>query len=262
MSETDRTQWLAVLNAVSQLKPDQCNTEWEWLLQQLGLGPEYFLAIQQALQQGRWRNAKNPRAYIKTVAKREAKKMEMLSKRNDELVLTGSITEGEGLSSDQILDFIAYQQDSAESVKGPDGVWRAGGGWDREDLDPRREYGSYRDFLLAAVPREFTVIESPSEELKTLIDEINDSTDEFHIHIMPRRNTDWAKWAQAAGFNEWGKKVLDYKLAGISRERALEKQPDEVARKALQAAWKRFDRGGMERLRAAAKKNPSDDVPE
>lgn len=49
--------------------------------------------------------------------------------------------------------------------------------------------------------------------------------------------------------------MLGYRLTGASRERSLAMQSDEESRKALQAAWKRFDRNGMERLRAAAKIN-------
>jgi len=56
--------------------------------------------------------------------------------------------------------------------------------------------------------------------------------------------------------------VLGYRLIGMSRERALELETDEGPRKALQAAWKRFDRNGMERLRAAAKINIEKNVPE
>src|SRR5262249_59571588 len=35
--------------------------------QRLGLGPEYFLAVYKAVRQGRWRTAKNLRAYITPV---------------------------------------------------------------------------------------------------------------------------------------------------------------------------------------------------
>jgi hypothetical protein len=66
---------------------------------------------------------------------------------------------------------------------------------------------------------------------------------------------DWNKWAAAAGLDEWEKRVLGYRLTGTGRERALALQTDEESRKALQAAWKRFDRNGMERLRQAAKIN-------
>jgi hypothetical protein len=48
----------------------------------------------------------------------------------------------------------------------------------------------------------------------------------------------------------------------MSRERALAMQADEESRKALQAAWRRFDRNGMERLREAAKIKFEKNVPE
>jgi len=56
--------------------------------------------------------------------------------------------------------------------------------------------------------------------------------------------------------------VLRCRLAGVSRERAIGLLPDEESRKALQAAWKRFERNGMERLRGAAKINIEKNVPE
>jgi hypothetical protein len=56
--------------------------------------------------------------------------------------------------------------------------------------------------------------------------------------------------------------VLGYRLIGLSHERALVLETDEESRKALQAAWTRFDRNGMERLRAAAGINIEKNVPE
>lgn len=56
--------------------------------------------------------------------------------------------------------------------------------------------------------------------------------------------------------------MLGCRLTGMSRERAMAGEPDEESRKALQAAWKRFDRNGMERLRAAAKIKFEKNVPE
>lgn len=38
--------------------------------------------------------------------------------------------------------------------------------------------------------------------------------------------------------------------------------PDEESRKTLQAAWKRFERNGMQRLQEAAKINIEKNVPE
>ncbi|HEY3768931.1 MAG TPA: hypothetical protein VGN44_09670 [Candidatus Angelobacter sp.] len=137
---------------------------------------------------------------------------------------------------EEILDFISYQRDSSAPVKGPNG----------------------------GIPDEFQIHELPPEEYKKIIDKLNDMTgpDWDYIHLRPVTKPDWEKWAQAAGFDLWEQQVLNFKTARISRERALKQQPDEISRKALQAAWKRFDRGGMNRLRAAAKKNSTKNVPE
>jgi hypothetical protein len=65
---------------------------------------------------------------------------------------------------------------------------------------------------------------------------------------------DWDTWVAAAGFNEQDITVLVYKLTKMSRAEALSKQPDERSRKAIQAAWRKFDRNGAQRLRAAIEK--------
>ena len=77
MAGTNTTEWRATLEAVAQRPPDEANAEWEWLMEQLELGPEYFLAIYEAVQEGRWRGARDPKAYLKTVAKRVAAEMEL-----------------------------------------------------------------------------------------------------------------------------------------------------------------------------------------
>jgi len=57
-------------------------------------------------------------------------------------------------------------------------------------------------------------------------------------------------------------RVMKYQLMNMSRERALAEQPNEVCRKALQAAWRRYDRTAKSRLREAAEKNMEENVPE
>jgi len=254
---------MAVLEAASHCQPDQSSSEWEWLMKRLGLGPEYFLAIYEAVRQGRWRKAKNPRAYIKTVARRQGLKMGLLREESKEFVLvSGTETDGGGVTGDEVLDFIGHQRESAEPLRGSDGVWRAGGGRERDIGDSQGEFDSYRQFLLSNVPAGLTIVKRPSKRYQALIEQINASTDEFHYHLGPSAKPNWAKWAKAAGLDAWERKVLDCKLNGVSREHAMKKQPDEDSRKAIQAAWKRFDRNGLQRLLEAAKKLSSENVPE
>lgn len=248
-----KAEWLEALETAAQLGVEQSSAVWVWIMQELRLGPQYFLAVREAVRQGRWRTAKTPKTYLKTVAKREALKMKLLPERSSDFVLIGPTRgEGEETSGEEELDYIGHQYESREAAKGADGVWRAGAGAGRDYGDPREHHETYRDWLVSAVPAGLTIVQQPSEDDKRLIDETNDSTDEVHFHARPLARPNWREWAQEAGLDEWEKHVLGYRLAGTSREHAMAIQPDEESRKALQAAWKRFDRTGMERLRAAA----------
>jgi hypothetical protein len=112
------------------------------------------------------------------------------------------------------------------------------------------------------MPRELAIVTPPTEEWKTVVREMNDSFEGLDLEARPSIRPDWNKWAAAAGLDEWEMKVLRCRLAGVSREGAMAMQTDEESRKALQAAWKRFDRNGMERLREAAKIKLGKNVPE
>jgi hypothetical protein len=93
-SSSTKAEWLGVLETAAQLSVEQSSAVWVWIMQELRLGPQYFLAIREAVQQGRWRTAKNPKAYIKTVAKREALRMGLVNEASPDLVSMGS-TRGE-----------------------------------------------------------------------------------------------------------------------------------------------------------------------
>lgn len=227
-------------------------------MQELRLGPQYFLAVREAVQQGRWRTAKNPKTYLKTVARREALKMGLVDERSDHLATIGG-SEAEEATSEEALEHLEHRYCSRAAAKEADGVWRVGGGG---GVDLVRRQKSYRGRLLAGVPDELRVVEQPSDEYRAVLDEINESTDEVHFHAKPQVNPDWRSWAEAAGLDSWERRVLEYKLSGAGREVALASQPDEESRKALQAAWKRFERTGMERLRATAKIKFVENVPE
>lgn len=234
-----------------------------WIMQELRLGPQYFLAIREAVQQGRWRTAKNPKAYIKTVAKREALKMGLVNEDSGNLVPIGKTrSDGEGISGEEALEYLGHQYDTREAAKGEDGIWRAGAGAERDYNDPLEEHDSYREWLASGMPRELAIVTPPSEEWKATVRELNDSVEGLDLEARPSVRPDWNKWAAAAGLDEWEMKVLRCRLAGMSREQAIRLLPDEESRKALQAAWKRFDRNGMERLRGAAKINIEKSVPE
>jgi len=249
-----KAEWLGALETAAQLNVEQSSAVWVWLMQELRLGPQYFLAVREAVQQGRWRTAKNPKSYIKTVARREALKMGLVREDSGNLVTIGRTrSNGEKVSGEEALEYLGHQHDSSEAVKSEDGTWRAGSAAGPDPSDPLLEHESYRDWLSSAMPRELAIVTPPSEEWKATVRELNESMDDLDLEARPTVRPDWNKWAAAAGLDEWEKRVLGYQLTGTGRDRALALQPDEDSRKALQAAWKRFDRNGMERLRAAAK---------
>jgi hypothetical protein len=82
-SSSTKAEWLGALETTAKLGVEQSSAIWMWMMQDLGLGPQYFLAIREAVQQGKWRTAKNPKAYIKTVARREAVKMGLHTRRSE-----------------------------------------------------------------------------------------------------------------------------------------------------------------------------------
>jgi hypothetical protein len=264
MTDAERNQWMTILDAAGQRPGDEISEEWEWLLDQLGLPEEYFLAVLETIRQGRWRTAKNPRAYVKTVAKREATKMGLLSEPTDILEILNGPAHGEKFSMEGELDRCAYASETSEAIRGDDGIWRRGEGWGDEYFseDNPRAHVSYAQFLRLKMPKELRAHVEHSEEYKTWVDEINAGTDEFHIHMKSWDRIDWDKVTELAGFSTWDRLVLTCRLNGISRDQAMAEQSDEESRKALQAAWRKFDRNGIERIQEALQKNFTGSVPE
>src|SRR6478735_7011398 len=136
-SFSTKAEWLGVLETAAKLSVEQSSAVWMWIMQELRLGPQYFLAIREAVQQGRWRTAKNPKSYIKTVAKREALKMGLVNEGGGNLVPIGKTrSRGEEISGEEALEYLGHQYDTREAAKGEDGIWRAGEGAERDYSDP------------------------------------------------------------------------------------------------------------------------------
>ncbi|HXA85176.1 MAG TPA: hypothetical protein VNZ47_08885, partial [Candidatus Dormibacteraeota bacterium] len=173
-SASTKAEWLGVLETAAKLSVEQSSAVWMWIMQELRLGPQYFLAIREAVQQGRWRTAKNPKTYIKTVAKREALKMGLVTEDSGNLVTVGGGgSEGEGISGEEALEYLVHEYDTREAAKGEDGFWRAGAGGARDPGDPVEEHESYREWLASGMPQELTVVTPPSEEWKATVREMN-----------------------------------------------------------------------------------------
>jgi hypothetical protein len=267
MEEKNREKWLGTLEIIAAKRPDEAEAEWAWLMKELELGPEYFLAIYEAVRQGRWRESENPGAYIKSVAKREARRETPSGERKprglrgfqglefqaEEVTLGRSRAlemDGERFSSEDTLENLEYRQASGKSVRDPDGVWRtaAGGSHDPEGLLSRPAKSGRRPKLMT---------EAQGARLARYAEKIRqmraaagkDEIGEPWIEKGPEPIQNWPEWARQAGVSDWEQKAIEYKLAGVGRDAALAEQPDEVSRRALQAGWKRLDRSGEARLR-------------
>src|SRR5260370_36237210 len=123
----ERAQWMSILQTASEQQPDEISDEWIWLMEQLGLPLDYFAAVQEAIRQGRWRNAKNPRSYVKVVAQREAKKDDPLSSERTVLKLLNQPADGRPFSFEKATVRI-METGSPQHAQRTDGVRRRGPG--------------------------------------------------------------------------------------------------------------------------------------
>lgn len=259
MNAPIRDEWISKLESAASKKPDTINSEWSWILQRLKLPLEFFPYVLEAIQQGRWRTADNPKTYIRKVAWRESAKAEREFEDSNPLKPIALPADG-SLSMEDALEHFGHLSDTAEAIQSPDGVWRRGG-IPRYDVDVD-EYETVTDRLLSKIPKSAKQLVEPPEEYKAAIEQFNNSTTEYHIEERAAVAVDLGEWGRLACLSDWECIVLGYRSNGVSRDRALSEQPDEQSRKALQAAWRRFDRTGLSRLRAAAKENSGRDVPE
>lgn len=265
MPDGDRGQWIAILEAASTHSPDEVSDEWEWLINELGLPLGHFLAVREAIQQGRWRKAKNPKSYVKTVAKREARKMDMISAHPDPLLQLVALQPGDSSPGmGETLAHLDYSATGGDVVQGADGVWRRGGGGedDEDYAEWKHEFDSPWDYLLSKLPDDLKLAHLPPSDNPAIDDGIKASTDEVQLQMRPAVVPNWKAWAERAGFDEWEQLALEYRVSRKSREKALAEQPDEASRKALQAAWKKVDRTGTKRLGEALRINPVGNVPD
>lgn len=243
-----REEWISIFEAVLQGK--RVDLEGHFM-RELKMPLNAYFAVMVALRQGRWRGARDPRAYVKTVARREVLKAQRIyAKEHPEIVLEPAA--GSGISFEGLLERASFERDTPDAMKDFDGVWRPGGGGEsaygeRFDENERGQPLSLRGRLRAKLPSALL-----NEPEAPLANSDGDEEDTNWRHVPIRVNME--KWAKLAGFDEWEMRVLRCQLAEMSREKALAAQVNDVARKALQAAWKRYDRTGKSRLRLVAKK--------
>jgi hypothetical protein len=189
----------------------------------LGVKMGHFIEMCEVLGEGKWATKEDPYAYVAQATRNTAQR--------------------QGRGDVKFLDIVESEWLDAcewEAEKASEGSRSAGHGF------------SYRE-LVQRLPEEFKTVTQPSSSWKSEIDEGNalSGPDAPFFHLGSVASPKFSAWAQAAGLSESERKALYFIAAGVSRDEALSKQPDEIARKALQAGYRRLRRRGFGNLKAA-----------
>ena len=277
MVESNPQKWFEILEVTAQKRPDEAEDEWKWLMEQLGLGPKYFLAIYEAVRQGRWREAENPVGYLKVAAKREkARETEGGERRTagglkgfqrfqcdaEEVTIPGGEVGGEKFTGEEMLDNLEYRQNSGRLVRDQDRTWRTGRGAevDREGMLRSAGGRSDEEWLRTKIkdlpPGPLAKYAERIKQMRAAAGK--DERDEPYIDPAPEGAPDWQKLAQKAGLSEWERKVVEYRMRGMGWRQAVAEQKDEASKRAIRAAWKKMERSGERRLWEAVKKSTTE----
>jgi hypothetical protein len=194
----------------------------------------YVPAVQEALRQGRWRQADWPAAYVKKVASHEAGKLGIADPKTDKRLISTADHVG---SSGKVIpeaDYIDY-------LKPQGGIQKQKGVWHAISDDYDYDDSSLKERLLEQLPDDLKKEEFVARPI-TLGNDVG-------YLLESNLELSWDRIAAKAGLDEWETIVLRYRLAKVSRERAMAEQPTDIERNKLQAAWRRFDRSAMLKLR-------------
>ena len=209
----DTQRQLNILKRAATDPPKLNDEEIVALMKSLPLPLCYFSAVQEAVRQGKWRNARNPVGYIRTVAERQAPRIGLADDPAEKIHLNVPSIDGQRLSHDQYLDYLSYDGPTKQN-----GIWSAGCpdfGCDDDECTPEGVALSAHERLFGRLPEEFLCIE--------------------YLEGVESEFIDWEKIGVAAGLEATEIDVLRCRAAGISRERAI-KLEEPRNRKRLQAA--------------------------
>lgn len=240
--------WRDRLRTFASKPPEEMGDDWGLFLRQLGLTNGYYLAVYEVLKQGRWEAAPYPRAHVKKAATIEARKMHLSIPHKDDsfecrdshLEFAGGIGDFDRNTNElQFKDYLRYEAETEA----------------RDIEESKPEFPA--ELMSLQEPRwwEMVAIEGGPPLAYRTLDGWFRGPKGPRIQLQKDvLQFDWEKWTQRAGLDSWENKVALYRRDGLSRECALAQQPDEQSRKALQAAWRRFDRTGMKKLRECVRK--------
>ena len=250
---------LEILEWAGTASLQDCPDEWVWLTTKfLGLPSIHALAVQEVLKQGRWRRARDPKSYVKVCAKREIRRQGLGDDPAENFHLrVPNVVDDQGrlLTHDAYLDYLAYAY--AATVK-TGGSWKHrnpdySGDW--SDCDEDGTWLTPNERLLRRVPAEFKKKEPLPPSDKKLYEYLNGKRDsDIFFPLGPVTKVNWRPLATKAGLDRGEYYVLLCKVREISRERAVAKWKTARKRKWVEAAWRRFNRTGLEHLRAAMRR--------
>ena len=275
--EENRDQWLQVLEKIAAVLPDQAETEWAWVMKELGLKPDDFLPVYEVVRQGRWRRAENPAGYLKAAARREAKWISDSGERKMrglrgfqaltgdgeilEVTVGGRLMNGDQLTPEEVMAYLIYRQESGRPMADPDGVWRSAPPLSADydvRLQPARRGRRHRMLTMKEMAAQgpgplARYVEQWLRKQAAAGKEIAvcHVEEEPELQLTP---AGWHRWTDMAGLSEWEKRAAQYKFMGIGWNKATAEQKDAASRRALQAAWRKLERTGLRRLREAARK--------
>ena len=200
------------------------------LMRVVGVKLGHFVELCEVLGGGTWATARDPYAYVAKATKNTAQR--------------------QGRSDSKFLEIVDSEWLDACN-------WEGEGGAD--DFGSVGRGPSYRE-LVHELPAEFKTVRQPSPSWKSEIDRGNalSGPEAPYFHIGSVAIPNFGAWARTAGLSEWEQRALMYRAEGVSRDEALRKQPNDTARKALQAGYRQLGRRGFGHLKAAIPPRPRD----
>jgi hypothetical protein len=180
----------------------------------------FFPAVKMALVQGRWRSAKNPKAYLQKVAKREAQKRNAARDPKSTLKIPQDILDEDGqpLSYEGYIDHQSYDYGPVKQG----GVWQARNETE-EPIYVDDEGRKIPEVNGRPVPEHLLMLEDDGPDARWVVN--------------------WAKVAELSGVGPEVTQVLKFRVVGLTRDFVFNNVArDDDERRRYQAAWRQLDR--------------------
>jgi len=122
------------------------------------------------------------------------------------------------------------------------------------ELAPAPPWLAIKYAIGARLPVSLQAAATFSADVHALLESLNVGAGQPYRPALDRETSpDWEEIAARADLDEGERLVLRLKLQGISRERAMANKGSEAERKEIAAAWQRFERRGIAKLRSVAR---------